>query len=258
MSRGRANKDATLAERRVRHRVEPIQITLRPGLPSPSVAWDAAAFLGEALRLETSVDRCEITVNANRRQVVSWRRQPQQLTLSVHWSLLEHVDDLVRLVTRGDRHAWSRLRRQLPREAPRIQDGGPAGAIHDLEELFARERLHIQRDLPPVSLAWGRWASRPPRHSLRLGSCDAGQPPLIRIHPVLDHHSVPAWFVGFVLYHELLHVVFPPIDRGPRRVVHPASFRAAERRHPHYEMALRWEQENLDDLLARARRQTRG
>lgn len=232
----------------------PLRVSLRGGLPSPSTAWDAGAELARVLLAQPGVDACDITVNANRRQVISWARRGGQLRLSVHWALLEHHEDLVHLLTRGDRTAWARLRRRLP-EHGAVGDLGPVeGSTHDLQRLLAVERERLPRDAGEVRLGWGRWPTTPPRRSLRLGSCDTGSPPQIRIHPVLDHPTVPAWFVGFVLFHELLHVVFPPIDRGLRREVHPASFRAAERRHPHHAAAVRWERERVQELLERARR----
>lgn len=234
-----------------------LRIQLRTGLPSPTAAWDNGASLARLLLTQPGVQTCEITVNANRRQVVSWRSREGQLTVSVHWALLEHTDDLVRLVTTGDRTAWARLRRVLPQHTPLVDDPQTSGKMHDLQQLVAAERTHLRRDIGPVRVTWGRWSANPPMRSLRLGSCDAGDPPSIRIHPVLDHRFAPAWFVGFVLFHELLHVVHPPIDRGLRREVHPASFRAAERRHPQFEHALRWERDNIDELLALARRRGR-
>lgn len=235
----------------------PLRVSLRGSLPSPSTAWDAGAALGRVLLAQPGVEACDLTVNANRRQVLSWARRGGQLRLSVHWALLEHHDDLVHLLTRGDRSAWARLRRRIPQQPVTGEVGPSRGRVHDLHRLLATERERLPRDPGELHLEWGRWPTIPPRRSLRLGSCDNASPPRIRIHPVLDHVDVPAWFVGFVLFHELLHVVFPPIDRGLRREVHPASFRAAERRHPHYAAALRWERERIHDLLARTRRQVR-
>lgn len=236
----------------------PLRVSLKGVLPSPSRAWDAGAALGRVLLAQPGVEVCDLTVNANRRQVISWKRQGGQLRLSVHWALLEHHDDLVHLLTRGDRSAWARLRRRLPKQATTGEAATTRGQCHDLDELLVLERERLPRDPGEVHLGWGRWPTIPPRRSLRLGSCDNGSPPQIRIHPVLDHDSVPAWFVGFVLFHELLHVIFPPIDRGLRRELHPASFRAAERRHPHYSDALRWENERVHELLERTRRRVTG
>jgi predicted metal-dependent hydrolase len=73
---------------------------------------------------------------------------------------------------------------------------------------------------------------------------------VIRIHPALDDGRVPRYFVEMVLFHEMLHQVFPPaVDRAGRRIVHGHEFRAAERRFPGYERARAWEKAHLHLLL---------
>ena len=73
---------------------------------------------------------------------------------------------------------------------------------------------------------------------------------VIRIHPALDDDRVPLHFVEMVVFHEMLHQVFPPeLDEDGRRIVHGPSFRAAERRFPGYERARAWEKAHLHLLL---------
>jgi len=74
---------------------------------------------------------------------------------------------------------------------------------------------------------------------------------VIRIHPVLDHPEVPAWFVAFVLFHEMLHVAIPPEAGTKRRRVHTRRFRAAERAHPDYARAMAWEKTHVRHLIQR-------
>lgn len=229
-----------------------IEVVLQGSLPSATRSWDDARALGLAL-LERHPGRsaCTVRITANRRSVLWWRRSADHLLLSVHWALAPHADEVLRVVER-DPAAWARLRAHLPERPPSPARTEPAGRVHDLAALTALERQRLP-DLPEVPVTWGRWSGRPARRSLRLGSCEPGPSPLIRIHPVLDHADVPGWFVGFVLFHELLHVVHPPIEREGRRLVHPPAFRAAERRHPHHSDAHAWELKNLDALLRRTR-----
>ncbi|MEM8960743.1 MAG: hypothetical protein AAGD38_04630, partial [Acidobacteriota bacterium] len=108
-----------------------------------------------------------------------------------------------------------------------------------------------------ISITWGRaprarGRRRSHRRSIRLGSyCSERR--LIRVHRVLDHHDVPAWFVAWVVFHELLHAAEPPTaGSGGRRVVHTAAFRRREQAHPDTERARRWLARHLDVLLERA------
>ncbi|HEY6050302.1 MAG TPA: SprT-like domain-containing protein, partial [Thermoanaerobaculia bacterium] len=73
---------------------------------------------------------------------------------------------------------------------------------------------------------------------------------LIRLHPALDDERVPAHFVEMVVFHEMLHQVFPPtMEDDGRRCVHGPEFRAAERRYPGYDRARTWERGHLHLLL---------
>jgi hypothetical protein len=128
----------------------------------------------------------------------------------------------------------------------------PAGEHHHLEHL-QREQLPHAGHPEIIPIGWGRWPTRFPRHSLRLGSCTTGDAPVIRIHPVLDHASVPAWFVGFIVFHELLHVVHPPHPGETRRNIHTPAFRRAEAKHPDWGRAEQWEKRNIRALIVRTR-----
>lgn len=132
----------------------------------------------------------------------------------------------------------------------------PQGSHHDLRVLQADEmRRHVAQLCPHCwpAITWGRRGRSSARHSLQLGVYDQERR-LIRIHPCLDHPSVPAWFLRFVIYHETLHAVLGQ-DRlpGGRRSAHGPRFREQERRHPDFEAARTFEKNRLESLLRRAR-----
>lgn len=234
-----------------------VEVRLRGALPSPSEAHDAGQRLGKRLVMRHALDGCRVTVNANKRRVLAWRLEPFP-ELFVHWSLAPWADDVLAVLD-GDRQAWVRLRDRLPAHDPddAPTDTRPRGRVHALDELLVTQRAWLPR-APEVPVTWGRWPRTVPRRTLRLGSCTTSGSPLIRIHPVLDHEEVPDWFVGFVLFHELLHVVFPPLTGSARRVVHPRSFRMAERRHPDHARALAWEKKHVHSLVRRCAEQVSG
>jgi hypothetical protein len=147
----------------------------------------------------------------------------------------------------------------LPRPAqPRLRT---RGAHHDLaplaEEVLAtrfRDEFAPPRARPAIG--WGRRARSRCRHSLQLASFD---PTLhvVRVHPVLDRADVPAWFLAFLLFHELLHAALPS-ERGAdgRLLHHGPAFRSRERSHPDHARAIRLERKILPRLLRAARRGT--
>jgi hypothetical protein len=228
-----------------------VTVELSSRTPEALRVWEEAHALGKALLgRHRDVERCTIAVHARRREGLRWQLG-REAHLAVHWALTRHPDTVLDVLD-GDEAAWSRLRTRLPVPAP--PRPRPRGEVHALDVLLSREREHLPgtQEAPHVDVTWGRFG-RKPRRGLRLGSCEASDPPLIRIHPVLDHETVPDWFVGFVLYHELLHVVFPPEDSEGRRLVHGRHFRRAEAAHPRYAQALAWEETHLPALLLRCR-----
>ena len=104
-----------------------------------------------------------------------------------------------------------------------------------------------------MPITWGRGSGRARRGGLTFGSYDPVLG-LIRIHPVLDRHDVPLYFLESVVYHEMLHHQMGGIpDRAGRTVYHSRAFRAAEARYPSHREALAWEKENLPHLLRASR-----
>jgi hypothetical protein len=60
----------------------------------------------------------------------------------------------------------------------------------------------------------------------------------IKIHRILDQKNVPLYFVSFVIYHEMLHHVVPPISvLGKRRKVHHRAFVEREKKFSDYALA---------------------
>jgi hypothetical protein len=131
------------------------------------------------------------------------------------------------------------------------------GAHHDLAQ-YADELLprHIDAALLPPekrpAITWGRRLQTGARRSLHLGTYD-GMQRRVRIHRVLDQLAVPAFFVRYVLFHELLHAAIPARRDGGRTVHHGPEFRRRERAYQDFERAKRWEDENIERLLRSTR-----
>jgi hypothetical protein len=142
---------------------------------------------------------------------------------------------------------------------PRISEEKLAtrGAHHDLARI-AKTLLEDELrgdfvDRRPPGITWGRPGGRRPRRGLRLGSYDV-EIDLVRIHPALDQAAVPEWFVRYVLFHELLHALHPPVrGRNGRWIRHGRELVRREKAYPGLERALAWEREHIDRLIRSAR-----
>jgi hypothetical protein len=121
-----------------------------------------------------------------------------------------------------DPEVQSRVRsRRLLRGRKQIDES--RGRHHVLADLYREvNRRYFNDQVEVRKLGWGTR-----RSWSRLGHYDPDHH-TIAISPVLDSPKVPAAVVSYILYHEMLHTLFPS-DRtcGPKRY-HTAEFKRAE------------------------------
>jgi hypothetical protein len=127
--------------------------------------------------------------------------------------------------------------RRKPAKKVNLRTGG---RHHDLAELYDEINRAYFGNKVTAAITWG---SRSPRSAVRkrtVGSYSE-RSNTIRINPVLDRKDVPACYVTFVVYHEMLHADMGTAMRGTRRSVHPREFRRREKLFHEYEKAMAWE-----------------
>jgi predicted SprT family Zn-dependent metalloprotease len=122
------------------------------------------------------------------------------------------------------------------------------GRYHDLDAILDDLRARFFPDCPAVRIYWGRWSGRARPRSIRFGAY-LPEARLIRIHPALDQAFVPRYFVEFIVYHELLHHVIPPVRMNGRNQIHSPEFRQRERDFPAFAAAMAWRKLSLRRLL---------
>jgi hypothetical protein len=230
-------------------------------LPGREVVTHKAESLARSLSSELGLP-VRLSVTDNRTTMISFRRAPSALRLRLHHMFLDAPEPVVRAVAdyagRGHRRAGRVLDDFIRREQPRIRQErdlsderfSPVGRFFHLEEIRDRLNERFFQGGVRACIGWGRTPGRRRRKSIRLGVYDH-QTREIRIHPALDHPEVPRFFVEFIVFHEMLHQLFPSSNGPGRRVHHPRAFRDRERAFPLYEAAIAWERENLRALLHR-------
>ncbi len=233
-----------------------------PAPPSRQQALGAARVLAHQVAALLGSDvKVLLSVHDNRSTMISFRREPPLLRLRVHHLFLEAPRPVVEAIAdyagRGKRAAGKILDDYIAERQERIRAEGrrasalaTRGKCFDLVEVFDRlNRLHFQ-DTIRARIGWGRNARRGRRKSIRLGVYDH-RAREIRVHPALDRPDVPLFFVEYIVFHEMLHQVFPSARDSGRHVHHPRAFRDRERAFPRYAAALAWEKEHLHALLRR-------
>lgn len=115
----------------------------------------------------------------------------------------------------------------LRRQRGRKQIAPPQGQAYNLEEIFRRlNKRFFSNRLTDVGIGWSERRSRKV-----LGHFDPAHRVIV-ISRLLDSHRTPRLALEFLVYHEMLHLKYPPAERGGRRQVHSKEFRQAERRFP--------------------------
>jgi hypothetical protein len=123
------------------------------------------------------------------------------------------------------------------------------GDVHDLQDIYDDLNERYFGGSIRATITWGQRCGKPRRrNSIKMGSYSV-EDRLIRIHRSLDREFVPAFFIAWIVYHEMLHQVHgAPIVNG-RRQFHTKAFLEDEARYEDYASARAWEREHLDDLL---------
>jgi hypothetical protein len=201
-----------------------------------------------ARRIATDLGaRVRLVVNDNRSTMVSFQREDGGLTLRLHHLFLDAPDDVVRALAdyagRGRRRAGKTIDAYVQAREERIRAVArrpdtlkPAGKCFDLQAIFGRLNvLHFQDGIR-ARIGWGRSIGRRRRKSIRLG--------------VYDHTARDITF-AFIVFHEMLHQLFPSARHDGRHVHHPRAFKDREKAFPLYDAAIAWEQQHLAKLLGR-------
>lgn len=230
---------------------------------SPQIAA-AQLRLERRIRAHLTVGEVRVTLTDNRYTMISVRRVKREQRYDVRLHLMFADADpvvvraLASYIADNDRDASRVLGdfidnnndyvRGKSRRTP-TQVILTAGEHHDLREIFDRLNEQYFDNKIEAAITWGARAGKVRRRSsIKMGSY-AVEDRLIRIHRSLDRAFVPAFFVDWIVFHEMLHQVHDILVRNGRREFHSKEFLADEMRFAHYERAREWERTHLDALL---------
>lgn len=209
--------------------------------------------------LEAKLGTVDLVITNNRKRMVTAKRRGNRHELRVHHMFIDApsaTHAALAGLASGNTEDREVLQKFISDHRDAIDHTSNStvrtrGAHHDLGDSLARALalLPTASAVEDIRITWGRYGRG--RRSIRFGSYDF-EARLIRIHPALDEAWVTQLFVDFVVYHELLHVVVPPVvDEEGRRDVHPPEFRELEVRFPDYDRAIAWQRDHLERLLSR-------
>lgn len=262
-------------------RGEPQREETAPPAPEPRNAASAPPSVGLEARLRDRLNQQvdgrirHLVLTRNRGQILAARPMPDDprtLQVRLDACFVEAPEDALQAVARWlvgrpkERQVALRTIR-AHFEQVRSAGGGhhprpvrlrPRGAVHDLADVCSELLARYFEPPPAVGITWGTLPAatrrRVRRTTIRLGSFSYTTR-TVKVHPALDHASVPRYVVEAVVFHELVHAALPPPPvTTARRCLHSPEFYAWERRFEHHELAQAWIQRNLNKLLARRSR----
>ena len=110
----------------------------------------------------------------------------------------------------------------------------PFKAHYDLDKLFEEVNSRYFEGKLTLSVNWyGRGISRA-RRSIRLAYYNQ-KTEGIKVSRLLNDPDIPQYFLSYVIYHEILHHIYPPFETETgRRKIHHAKFLEKEKEYHDY------------------------
>ena len=90
------------------------------------------------------------------------------------------------------------------------------GEHYDLKSVYDRLNNLYFKDQLDLTITWFGQPERKVKSHRKLGLY-VFQSRLIKVHRLIDHPSFPPYFISYIVYHEMLHSVLPPL-KGKRDV----------------------------------------
>ncbi len=131
----------------------------------------------------------------------------------------------------------------------------PLGNTYNLLEIFDSVNNDYFEGKLSLPITWFGNPFREAKWKRTLGSYHF-ETGLIRIHRLLDHPHFPSYFISYIVYHEMLHHVCPPLKRKVRgRRAHHSKFEELERQFSDYALVREWEKKHRKHGLSYGRPQ---
>jgi len=117
------------------------------------------------------------------------------------------------------------------------------GVVFDLKQIFDEINKDYFDQKVTSLITWARKNPKAARAYRRLG-CFIPHKNLIKINPILDSSQIPPYFIAYIVYHEMLHAVYPPIQTLGKTRIHHQKFKAKEKEFKDFLLAKSWEKQH--------------
>ena len=120
------------------------------------------------------------------------------------------------------------------------------GKVYNLQEILDRMQVFMPIKVENISIGWSKRSRVGSFRSITYGTFNRCTREIC-IHPILDQSEVPLYFLEFIVYHELLHAIYPSkMDGKGKCQIHSKEFKEQEELFPRFKLAKEWEKKSLE------------
>lgn len=213
--------------------------------------------------LETKVGkRLQLKINDNRAAMLSVKWERSQTRVSIHRMFLEApnnvIDELAFYLRRKQKSLTPMLKAYIEEKWQKLDYShlldqkkmSVQGEAHDLGVIFAKVNQIYFDNKIDLLITWYGERDKRNRSRVTFGLYYDSMR-LIKINRLLDNRDVPGYVVEFVVYHEILHHLYPAsVGQSGRRNIHTKEFKTKEKQFGAYAEAKEWIKENYAGLFA--------
>ena len=119
------------------------------------------------------------------------------------------------------------------------------GVCFDLKHIMENLNLIYFKDSLNLSITWFEKPKYTKFRHFTFGSFDKSLK-LVRINSLLDNSNFPFYFINYIVYHEMLHAMYPErIDENGKRKIHTPFFKRKEKDFAYYRESQEFEKKFL-------------
>jgi len=111
------------------------------------------------------------------------------------------------------------------------------GIHYNLKEMYDSINEEYFQAKLGLQITWFGRGEQVPKTRMVFGSYHH-KPKLIKINRLLDRKEVPGYFIRYIIYHEMLHYVHPPIrQKNGKKSIHHKIFKEKEQEFKEHDLA---------------------
>jgi hypothetical protein len=204
----------------------------------------------------------KLTVNDNRSTMLSVKWEPHCTKVSLHRFFVDApkivMESLACYIKREETSISQNVKTFIEDSMRKLDythrldksDLKVLGNIYNLKTLYHKVNQEYFQNKLDLSITWFGTRRQKNRSQVTFGLYHDPLK-LIKINRLLDNREIPEYFVSYVIYHEMLHNLYPSYyDANGKRRIHNREFKERELQFRYYDNAQEWIRKNRERLFS--------